>query len=154
MDHHNTTPKGSAMNNRLNQVLHNVIDILEADNSASFEEKKEQALSLLLSRRDYEPVPTACCPETKTAICTRLQEEFCRTGDQVDAGLVVLRRENASDKGAYKLPNRCASDISKGVVADAIVAASFFEYEASLDFPTQAEKNGFCEDFCEVVIHV
>lgn len=89
------------MNNRLNQELQNVIDILEADNGASLEEKKEQVLSLLLSSRDYEPVLTTYPPETKSDICDRLQKEFWRTGDQVDAGLVVLRRENESDKGAY-----------------------------------------------------
>ena len=101
MDHHNTTAKGSAMDNRLNQVLHNVIDILEADNGTTFEEKKEQALSLLRSSRDNEPAPAAYLPETKAAICDRLQKKFWRTGDQVDAGLIVLRKESALDKDAY-----------------------------------------------------
>ena len=96
------TVRKRSMQKSLDTLLQNILDMLEADDGRSAEEKKEQAIRMLTEREDSllaNKLVDMAIAEKRAA---QIREAFWSFGEEIPvSGEISLRKVNASDREGF-----------------------------------------------------
>ena len=96
------TVRKRSMQKSLDTILQNVLDMLEADDGRSFEEKKEQAIRMLTEKEDSLLVNKLVDLAIAEKSASQIRESFWSFGEEILlSNGICLRNVRASDREGF-----------------------------------------------------
>ena len=147
----NKTVSKRAMQKSLDTILQEVLDLLEADDGKSFEEKKSLAVDLLRRKEDSLLANKLADMVIAETSASRLKDTFWNLGEEIHAANgILLRKVKEADRENFLELQRTYSAMKSMLQQEAYCTMIWNEHTEPKSLMLSIEKNGSYVGYCGI----